>query len=228
MPDVPLRGDGCKQLPRSLPLTVEARERAERPPACTACAGACWWNGWRVVHPVVLSSAGAPERQEVALPRAKCGVCAVSVTCYPPGFYPRRQYQLDVVAEAVATVEVGGESVAVTAAALSASPRSLLRWRRWIAAIVDVASLHALAVQVDPTSAPVATAAPRSTTAAVLAGFELLGAALERAGISWVERTGVGRVLGWQHRAHGVVLGLVAGATRFSPAMALGGRPSAS
>jgi hypothetical protein len=171
---------------------------------------------------------GDLERHEVWLPRSKCGACEVSVTCYPPGFYPRRQYQLDVVAGAVAAVEVGGEGVAVTAASTSASPRSVWRWLRWIATLADVATLHAIAAQVDPTTAPVATATPRSTSTAVLAALELLGGALVRVGIDVVERTGLGRVLGWQHRAHGVVLRLVTGATRLSPAMAHGGRPASA
>ena len=210
----------------SLALLVEPKQRAERPPPCGVCAAACWWNGWRVTRPVVVSSTGALERHELALARSKCGACKVSVTCYPPGFYPHRQYQLDVVAVAVARVDVGGEAVAATAATTSASPRSVWRWRRWVGAIAEVAALHAVAAQIDPTTATVATARPRSATAAVLAALEVLGDALVRAGVMVVERTGLGRVLGWQHRTHGVVLGLVHGPTRFSPAMAHGGRPA--
>jgi hypothetical protein len=41
-----------------------------------------------------------------------------------------------------------------------------------------------------------------------------------------VERTGLGRVLGWQHRRHGDVYGLVGGHRSFSSAMAHGGRPT--
>jgi hypothetical protein len=140
------------------------------------------------------------------------------------GFYPRRQYQLDVVAEVTAAVAIGGESVADTAASSSASPTSVRRWSAWIAALADVTALHAVAAQLDPSTAPVATPTPRSRTAAVLDALEVLGAALVRVGVAVVERTGLGRVLGWQHRAHGDVLGLVAGPRRFSPAMACGGR----
>jgi hypothetical protein len=175
-----------------------------------------------------VSSTGIVERRELPLPRSKCCACKVSVTCYPPGFYPRRQYQLDIVASAVAAVEVGGEPARAAAAATSASPRSIWRWRRWVGALADVAVLHAVAAQVDPTTAPVATATPRSATAAVLAALEVLGDALVRAGVALAERSGLGRVLGWQHRAHGVVLGVVAGPTRFSPAMAHGGRPASA
>lgn len=224
MSDVLRSGDARK--PVSLSLVIEPALRAERPPPCAVCMGACWWNGWRVTRPVVVSSTGELERHEVSLPRSKCGACKVSVTCYPPGFYPRRQYQLDVVAEAVAIVEVGGEPLANAVAATSASLRSVWRWRRWVGVIADVATLHAVAAHVDPTTAPVAVATPRSATAAVLVALEVLGDALVRAGVEVAERTGLGRVLGWQHRAHGVVLGVVAGPTRFSPAMAHGGRPT--
>lgn len=98
------------------------------------------------------------------------------------------------------------------------------RWSAWIAALAEVEALHAIAAQVDPSTATVATPTPRSRTAAVLDALEVLGAALVRAGLAVVERTGLGRVLGWQHLAHGDVLGLVAGPRRFSPAMAPGGR----
>jgi hypothetical protein len=168
------------------------------------------------------------ERRELSLPRSKCGACKVSVTRYPPGVYPRRQYQLDVVAATVAAVEVGDETSAASAAAISASPRSIWRWRRWVGAVADVVALHAIAAQVDPATATVAMATPRSATAAVLAALEVLGEALVRAGVAAAERTGLGRVLGWQHRTHGMVLGVVAGPTRFSPAMAHGGRPASA
>lgn len=164
-------------------------------------------------------------RLELPVPRAKCSCCHLGFTCYPAGFYPRRQYQLDVVADVVAAVAVGGASVADTAAAGLASATSVRRWSAWIAALAEVETLHAIAAQVDPSTATVATATPKTRTTAVLDALEVLGAALVRAGVALVERTGLGRVLGWQHRAHGDVLGLVAGPRRFSPAMAPGGRP---
>jgi hypothetical protein len=171
---------------------------------------------------VVASAVDAVERRELSLPRAKCSCCRHGFTCYPAGIYPRRQYQLDVVADAVAAVEVGGESVAQAAVASSASPTSVRRWSGWIAALAKVGVLHAVAAEVDPSGATVATATPRSRTAAVLDALEVLGAALVRAGVAVTERTGLGRVLGWQHRAHGDVYR--PGAGRLSPAMARGGR----
>jgi hypothetical protein len=225
MADLPLGGADRKIVSRSVPLIVEPRRRTERPPPCRTCRGAAWWNGWRVAYPVVASSPDAVERRERSLPRAKCSSCGGGFTCYPPGAYPRRQYELDVVADVVAAVAIGGESVAQAAAAhsASASATSVRRWSAWIAVLAEVSALHAAAAQIDPAGATVAAATPRSRVAAVLDGLEVLGAALVRAGVAIVERTGLGRVLGWQHRGHGDVFGLAG--PRFSPAMARGGRP---
>jgi hypothetical protein len=173
---------------------------------------------------VVASSPDAVARRELPLPRAKCSCCRHSFTCYPSGFYPRRQFQLDVVADVVAAVSVGGQCIEDSGAACTASATSVRRWSTWIAALAEVATLHAVAAQVDPSTAAVATATPRLRTAAVLDALEVLGAALVRTGIAIVERTGLGRVLGWQHRGHGEVFGLVSKRQKFSPAMALGGR----
>src|SRR5262245_6142624 len=225
MSDVLLGGADRKSVPRSLPVIVEPRRREARPPPCHTCDEATWWNGWRVTHPVVASSGDRVERRELALPRAKCSACRLGFTCYPPGFYPRRQYQLDVVADVVAVVAVGGESVTDTAVMSSASPTSVRRWTAWVAALAEVGVLHAVAAELDPSVAVVASPIPRSRVAAVLDALELLGGVLVRAGVAVVERTGLGRVLGWQHRRHGDVYGLVAGARRLSPAMAPGGRP---
>lgn len=172
----------------------------------------------------MASDARSVERWELPLARVRCSSCRHAFTCYPLGFYPRRQYQLDVVADAVAVVAIGGESVESATSSSSASPTSVRRWSAWIAALAEVAVLHAVAAQVDPSTATVATPTPTSRTAAVLDAFEVLGAALVRAGVAFIERTGLGRVLGWQHRAHGDALGLVAGPRRFSPAMAPEGR----
>jgi hypothetical protein len=63
-----------------------------------------------------------------------------------------------------------------------------------------------------------------SRAASVLAALEQLGVALVRTGVALVSRTGLGRVLEWQHRTHGDVVHLVAEPRYLSPAMALGGR----
>lgn len=225
MTDVSLGGSD-----RKLPVFVQPRRRDERPPPCPRCDGRSWWNGWRETLPVVATAvASAVERWQLPLPLGKCSSCHRGFTCYPPGFYPRRQYQLDVVADVVASVALGSESVVQTATAVSASCTSARRWTAWVAALARASELHVAVAQIDLSAATVALPPPTDArhprAAAVLAGLEALGAALVRAGIVVVERTGLGRVLGWQHRRHGDVYGVVAGARSFSPAMAPGGRP---
>jgi hypothetical protein len=170
------------------------------------------------------------ERWQLALPLGKCSRCHRAFTCYPPGIYPRRQYQLDVVADVVAGVALGSEPVAHIAAAVTASSTSARRWTAWVAALTRASELVAIAAQVDPSVATVALPPPRAArdprAAAVLAGLEALGTALVRVGVAAVERTGLGRVLGWQHRRHGDVYGVVRGPRSFSSAMAPGGRPT--
>jgi len=216
---------------KSLSHTVVARQRAERPPPCRRCRAASWWNGWRVVLLVAAGwVAGGVERQEQALARAKCSACRRGFTCYPPGVYPRRQYQLDVVAGAVAAVALGDRAVATAAAQVSASATSVRRWTAWVATLGNAAELLAVAAQLDadgvggmrvPAHEGRRPGAERA--AQVLAALEQLGAALVRRGLRLAERTGLGRVLAWQHTAHGDVYGLVAGRLRLSPAMAPGG-----
>jgi hypothetical protein len=134
------------------------------------------------------------------------------------------------VADVVAGVALGSEPVAHIAAAVTASSTSARRWTAWVAALTRASELVAAAAQVDPSVAMVALPPPRASrrprAAAVLAGLEALGTALVRVGVAAVERTGLGRVLGWQHRRHGDVYGVVRGPRSFSSAMASGGRPT--
>src|SRR5262249_35001373 len=147
---------------------------------------------------------------------AKCSECDTRFTCYPPGIYPRRQYQLDVVAGAVAAVVAGNTSVAEAARGIGASCTSIRRWRHWIADLADPADLTRTAARVDPDTPAGAglsmtahlLAPLRARTLQVLASLEELGAALWRQGIALASRSGLGRVLEWQHRVHGAVLGL--------------------
>jgi hypothetical protein len=231
MSDLLPGGADRKRLSVSLPLLLQPRRRATRPPPCRRCGGTSWWNGWRETFPVVATAAASMvERWQLALPLGKCSSCHRGFTCYPPGFYPRRQYQLDVVADVVAEVALGSEPVADVAAAVTASSTSARRWTAWVSALTRAGELVAAAAQVDASVATVALPPPcdarHPQAAAVLAGFEALGAALARVGVTAVERTGLGRVLGWQHRRHGDVYGLVAGPRSFSSAMAPGGRPA--
>jgi len=229
MPDV--AADERQRNPVS-PTTLRPKERPDRPPPCRLCKGPAWWNGWRVVFPVVAGLvAGVLERWELALPVAKCARCRHAFTCYPDGIYPRRQYQLDVVAGAVAAVVLGGTSMAETARTMGAGPTSVRRWVGWVATLAAPSELVAVAVRIDPDApagAGLATVKPRATTCSravlVLAALEHLGLALVHRGLALAAQTGLGRVLGWQHAAHGDVYGLVTGVRQLSPAMALGGR----
>ena len=179
---------------------------------------------------VATAAAAVVERWQLALPLGKCSSCHRAFTCYPPGFYPRRQYQLDVVADVVAGIALGSEPVTHIAAAATASSTSARRWTAWVAALTHAGELVTAAAQVDASVATVALPPPRTArhprAAAVLAALEALGAALVRVGVVAVERTGLGRVLGWQHRRHGDIYGVVGGPASFSSAMASGGRPS--
>lgn len=212
-------------LPDSQTKGTPQRTRSERPPPCPRCTGACWWNGWRQVFPHLEQG-----RAETWLPRARCKSGCADFTVRPPALYPRRQYQLDVVSDVVAAVAVGGETPATAAARATASTTSARRWTAWVAKLADVGQLLALAQHLDPDAAPgagLSTAPPTTSTrtlaARILHALEHLGAALLRSGVALVSKSGLGRVLEWQHAAHGDVYGLVAGIRRFSPAMALGG-----
>ena len=207
------------------------RARPCRPPSCCACGAASWWNGWRVIFVVVALAVAVVERRELSLARAKCSSCRAGFTCYPPGVYPRRQYQLDAVADSVGRAVLGGESARRAAAPVGASATSARRWTAWIAALAEPAALCAATARVDPDApagaglSAVTAARPAGAPAArVLHALEQLGLALVRAGVAAAAavRTGLARVLHWQHVAHGDVVLLAAAPSRLSPAMALG------
>jgi len=229
MADVPPTGSGDK--PPFVTRLAKERQRGERPPPCARCSAPSWWNGWRVVFPTVATLvAGLVERWELPLAKARCSSCRHGFTCYPPGVYPQRRYQLDVVADVVAEVVLGGASAARAAAVAHATATSARRWVVWLAALANPRELLAVAAQLDP-DAPAgaglgalpAAGAARAPAARVLAALEQLGSALGRAGVAVAERTGLGRVLGWQHTAHGAVFGLRDGGLHPSPATVLGG-----
>lgn len=129
----------------------------------------------------------------------------------------------------VAAVAVGDETLADAAAAVKASATSARRWTGWVARLVEVGAVLALAARLKPDldpSAGLSTAAPTSPTRAlaaqVLHALESLGEALVRSGVILVSKSGLGRVLEWQQRHHGDVIHLVAEPRSFSPGMALG------
>jgi hypothetical protein len=207
------------------------RTRSERPPPCHRCAAASWWNGWRQVFAVVgRPIEGTCSRCAHWIPRAKCSSCRRSFTCRPPELYPERQFSLDVVADVAAAIAIGFEPAAKAATRATASSTSARRWMAWIARLAPPAVLLAAAQRIDPgapigagTSAFESTLEERKSQAArVLGALEELGSALVRCGVALVSRTGLGRVLEWQHREHGDVVRLCAEPRCLSPAMALG------
>jgi hypothetical protein len=174
------------------------------------------------------------ERIEQALPRAKCCSCKRGFTCYSDGLYPHRQYQLDVVAEAVAEVALGRQSVANAAAGAQASLTSVRRWVGWVAQLAAPSTLLRVAAELDPeqpAGVGIALTSGASSlwsgAAQVLAALEALSVAVHRGGASLVGRSGLARILDWQRRVHGDVVHLVREPRTLSPGMALGrGRAS--
>jgi hypothetical protein len=210
---------------------LAARGRPSRPPPCPLCAAPCWWNGWRLVHPVIADASGRATRVAQWLARSKCTACHKSFSCLPDALYPRRQYQLDVVADVVAAVSLGDRSAAAAARDAGASPTSARRWIAWVAALAAPAVLLAAAAQLDP-QAPVGAGLAhhagdgvRARAARVLDALEQLGAALVTSDVALAQRTGLGRVLGWQWSRFRDVVHLVVEPKTLSPALALGGAP---
>jgi len=165
----------------------------------------------------------------MALARARCkSRNCVGFVVRPGDLYPHRQYQPDVVAKVVAAVAIGGETPAKAAAAAQASATSARRWTGWVAKLIEVSVALALGARLWPDGVAgaglAATPAPstRALAARVLQALEHLGAALQRTGAALVSKTGLGRVLEWQHRTHRDVVRLVVEPRSFSPAMALG------
>lgn len=184
------------------------------------------------MRPVIGTEDGTAVRVEKWLARARCLACGTSFTCRPDDLYPRRQYQLDVVAQVVAGISLGERSAAATASEVGASPTSARRWVMWVAALAEPSELLRATAQIDPT-VPAGIGISRHVgdgvrvrAARVLDALERLGAALVRRGLALAERSGLGRVLGWQRSAFGDVVNLVSEPKTLSPAMARGGAPS--
>jgi hypothetical protein len=219
-------GDGVSKTRETIAMP---RERPARPPACRVCDAPSWWNGWRVVFPVVLHALSkVVGRCEWPLALAKCSRCRRGFTCYPPQLYPRRQYALDAVALVVSAAAVGGRSFAEAASVAGAGATSARRWTRWVARLAAPGDLLAVATRIDPdrTASTAMTSgepepAVRTAARRVLGALEALGAALLCRGVECVEHSGLGRVCGWQRRVHGEVVRLTRAPDRLSPAMAL-------
>lgn len=226
MPKIPPSENSSKS-PES---AKEARQRDKRPPRCHRCAGAAWWNGWRLVFPVVVDAAdGALHRLELWLAKAKCSQCKGGFCIYPLGHYPRRQYQLDGVAQVTAAEAMGKQPEAPAPGAVVPSATSRRRWLKWVAELSAPAQLFSMAVRLMPgipLGRGLSSAAPktsvRARAAQVLWGLEVLGVALCGLGQGLGHRTGLGRVLWWQYAIHRDIYSPSAEPTKFSPAMAFG------
>jgi hypothetical protein len=158
--------------------------------------------------------------------RGKCTACRHGFTVYAAGDYPHRVYQPDVVAQVVAAHVIGGQGVAVAAASAGASATSARRWTRWIAALIDVGELMAIAAQLDAESVHGAGISGcsghgvRAMAARALIAMEALGKALIQTGAKLASVTGLGRLLEWQFIAHGVLAPLT-GRGAASPRMVI-------
>lgn len=212
---------------QAVPVLPE-RRRPARPPSCRLCGARCWWNGWRLTRPVLVGEDGAIVRVEHWVPRATCSLCPRGFTCHPEPLYPRRQYQLDVVARVVAAMAVGEMGTSSAAKLASASPTSARRWMTWTASLVDVGEMVKLCAHLHPETPAgaglslLAGNSLRERAARVLSVLEELGSALVHRGMSLVARTGLGRVLGYHYGSQGGVVGLMVEPKCLSPAMAFG------
>jgi hypothetical protein len=211
---------------------VARPERTGRPPPSRCCDARSWWNGWRLVFSVVKDVVtGRIESCERWLTLGKCTKCKQGFTCYPDDQYPHRQYQLDVVADVVAGVALGGESLKQAAGRAEASSTSVRRWTEWISQLGPLDSLLAVVQRLEPSTAvsvglsAVTSREPmRSRAGQVLKALEEMGQRLVRNGVKIACATGLGRVLGWQRQAHGDVVHLVTEPRMLSPAMAIEAR----
>lgn len=204
-------------------------ERTGRPKSSPCCNARSWWNGWRQVFSVGKDAAtGQIVRCGRWLGLGKCTQCRHGFTCYPDEQYPHRQYQLDVVAEVVAGVAIGGETLSQAAHRAAASITSVRRWMEWISQLAPTQALLAVAQRLEPTtavsagvSAATVSEPMRSRASQVLKALEELGERLVRSGVATACATGLGRVLGWQRRTQGDVVHLVVEPRCLSPTMAI-------
>ncbi len=187
-----------------------------------------WWDGKRRVLIVVPAQDGKAVASEVRdRARGKCTACRHGFTVYAAGDYPHRVYQPDVVAHVVAAHTIGAQGAAAAAASAGASATSTRRWTRWIATLIDVGELMAIAAQLDAESVHGAGISGfngdgvRAIVARALSAMEALGKALLHTGAKLVSMTGLGRLLEWQFMAHRVWVPLIGRDADASPRMVI-------
>jgi Homeodomain-like domain-containing protein len=196
----------------SIPCEAGRGKRKERPEPCRLCGAAGWWNGIRVVSAVVCGVAAAVEYASGQVRRRACcsahGCPAPSWTVYPRGSYPHRTFQLDVVSSAVTQV-ASGQSVERAAAAHQCSRRSVRRWRKWCAELVAPEQLAMAVARLDADGLPPPARADgerRDEAGWALGLWQRLADVLAQRGVALsAGRSGLQRVLCWQHEREGVV-----------------------
>lgn len=135
------------------PASPVRGKRHDRPDPCHRCGSPAWWNGSRAVAAVVKTAAGTEHQAGRIRRRAKCSSSncpAPSWTVYEGNAYPHRTIQLDVVASAVAAVEVGGKTLTESAAEHHCSRDSLRRYVEWVARLADTKDLAQACARLDP------------------------------------------------------------------------------
>lgn len=196
-------------------------EKALRPPPCRICGCLhCWWDGSRRVHVVSVNEDGKTNRTEVVRDRGKCSSCGVSYTIYKDGHYPRRQYQLDLLANISAAILIGQQAASQVAQTVQASVTAIRRWTKWIECLIRPIDLLSLASKINPgvpAAAGISMFASNVGTQ-VLFALEVLGSSLVDCDVQLASFSGLGRMLEWQFRHHEVVVSLT---QHLSPPMAL-------
>lgn len=134
-----------------------------RPVACPACdARWIWFDGWRLVHAVVLVG-GQPQRFDdgLWLRRAECSACRVSRTLWPPFVYPHRRYEPDVVEAAVfAYLSAPSATYRSVAKTVGCAPSTVWLWVAAVARLGETAAIVAEAMR-HSAVAPIAPLVPR-------------------------------------------------------------------
>lgn len=162
------------------------------------------------------------------------GCSAAGWTVYPAGRYPNRRFDLDVVANAVASnafardaedrpqplVSIGGH--------YACSGRTVARWTHWVLELTDIESLARDCIRIDPEGMPATVRGDaigiRGRAGQALAVFDRFADLLEKRGV--LPRSGqpsLVRILDDQRVRHGVRFPL----RNLSPPLSLGAADTA-
>lgn len=166
------------------------RETITKPARCTSCGGArLSWKQWRTRSGSLWIEDRVVYDPAVASRRVRCRDCGRSTTVQPRGIAPRKHYQLDVIARAVASYGFDShQTLEHLASVFRCARRTVSRWVRWVASLAAPAALLqrlaelTLTPIVPRTPAPPRSPRPRhglaERAAEVLTLFEALGTAL--------------------------------------------------